>query len=347
MEDFDAVHGQGWHWRLVRQWSEAHEFLMFSRMIGIGTGGQAAGGTQASGALIGAALAMVISLLAVGCSSSTKESKETAGSSVAPPVVIQSHRGAGKLAPENTMQAFELAWRIGTIPEADVRTTKDGVPVAFHDNTFDRLVGNLTAGLRGKGTKDLTWAELSSLRIGTNGPPIPRIADVFEVMRGRPERLLYLDVKEVPLEHLAAMVSRFGVQSQVILASTDYAEIRRWAGLSPRSKTLLWMGGTEAKLADRMKTLRAAGFAGITQLQIHVKVGDLAATDPFQPSSTFLRAVADELKSRRILFQIFALTGCPTAGYERLMDLGVESFATDDPNEALQAASNHRQRSRP
>src|SRR6188472_834017 len=50
--------------------------------------------------------------------------------------VIQSHRGAGELAPENTIEAFELGWKLGTIPESDIRTTRDGVIVTFHDNNF-------------------------------------------------------------------------------------------------------------------------------------------------------------------------------------------------------------------
>src|SRR4051812_44789118 len=54
--------------------------------------------------------------------------------------VIQSHRGAGVLAPENTLEAFELGWKLGTVPESDLRTTKDGVIVAFHDNNFSRVV---------------------------------------------------------------------------------------------------------------------------------------------------------------------------------------------------------------
>ena len=30
--------------------------------------------------------------------------------------IIQSHRGAGELAPENTIEAFELGWSLGTYP---------------------------------------------------------------------------------------------------------------------------------------------------------------------------------------------------------------------------------------
>src|SRR5690606_3620403 len=51
-------------------------------------------------------------------------------------VTVQSHRGAGVLSPENSIEAFDIAWKLGTIPEADLRTSKDGVIVAFHDANF-------------------------------------------------------------------------------------------------------------------------------------------------------------------------------------------------------------------
>lgn len=295
--------------------------------------------------LVGRVLSAV-ALLAwmTGCSLPGDGVKKATGPSP-PTVVIQSHRGAGKLAPENTMQAFNLAWRLGTVPEADVRTTKDGVVVAFHDTTFDRLVSDLPPNLRGKGTSDLTWSELTKLRIGPQAQPIPQIVEVLDAIRGRPERWLYLDVKQVPLERLAEMASERGVAPQVILASTEYEEIRRWKELLPQSQTLLWMGGTEARLGERLKEVRAASFAGVTQLQIHVKVGDLASEGGFQPSAAFLRAVAEELEARRILFQVFCPGGCDVAGYERLLQLGVQSFATDDPEAALDAVRNHQERS--
>ncbi len=39
--------------------------------------------------------------------------------------VIYSHRGAGELVPENTLAAFEMGWKLGTVPEADMRTTRE------------------------------------------------------------------------------------------------------------------------------------------------------------------------------------------------------------------------------
>src|SRR5438045_3241939 len=60
-------------------------------------------------------------------------------------IIIQSHRGAGELAEENTLEAFELGWTMGTYPEADLRTTSDGVMLAFHDNNFARVVKGISA----------------------------------------------------------------------------------------------------------------------------------------------------------------------------------------------------------
>src|ERR1044071_6274608 len=80
--------------------------------------------------------------------------------------VIQSHRGAGELAPENTLEAFELGWKLGTTPESDLRTTSDGVIVAFHDANFERTVKNAPPELQKKGVKDISFAELSKLDVG-------------------------------------------------------------------------------------------------------------------------------------------------------------------------------------
>src|SRR5262245_28700250 len=81
-------------------------------------------------------------------------------------IVVQSHRGAGFLAEENTLAAFELGWKLGTYPESDVRTTSDGVIVAFHDANFDRVVKNLPPTLKGKGVQHVTFEQLSKLDVG-------------------------------------------------------------------------------------------------------------------------------------------------------------------------------------
>lgn len=71
------------------------------------------------------------------------------------------HRGAGKLAPENTLAAFRagaaLGWRAF---ECDVKLSADGVPFLLHDATLERTTdGTGTAGER-------PWSELSRLDAG-------------------------------------------------------------------------------------------------------------------------------------------------------------------------------------
>ena len=258
--------------------------------------------------------------------------------------VIQSHRGAGNLAPENTLESFELAWELGTIPEADVRATSDGVIVAFHDNDLKRLAPSAPADILSKSVNDMPWDVVSKLDVGSSqykNQRIPRISDVFDAMKGRPERRLYLDVKEVPLEKMAEMARERGVQRQLILASTDYEHIRLWKKLLPDSKTLLWIGNREPGARERIEALRKANFADITQLQIHVRVPDIAAAEPFEPTSPFIREVGDEIRPRGILFQVLVVGSDSPDAYRKLMDLGVESFATDDPLVTLKVMREH------
>ena len=53
---------------------------------------------------------------------------------------IYAHRGASGYAPENTLEAFELAAKMGAQGvELDVHITKDGYLVVAHDETIDRV----------------------------------------------------------------------------------------------------------------------------------------------------------------------------------------------------------------
>ena len=71
------------------------------------------------------------------------------------------HRGAGRLAPENTLAAFRLGSRHGYRAfECDVKLSRDGVPFLLHDDTLERTTNaGGDAGAR-------PWAELSQLDAG-------------------------------------------------------------------------------------------------------------------------------------------------------------------------------------
>ena len=86
------------------------------------------------------------------------------------------HRGAGKLAPENTLAAFKLGASHGyRMFECDVKLSSDGVPFLLHDDTLDRTTnGQGVAGLQ-------TWQALQKLDAGSwhsiaySSEPIPSL----------------------------------------------------------------------------------------------------------------------------------------------------------------------------
>ena len=89
------------------------------------------------------------------------------------------HRGAGRIAPENTLAAFRLGAQNGFKAfECDVKVSADGVAFLLHDAELDRTTGE--PGI----AEDKTWAELSRLDAGRwhsaqhAGEPIPRLCDL-------------------------------------------------------------------------------------------------------------------------------------------------------------------------
>jgi glycerophosphoryl diester phosphodiesterase len=108
------------------------------------------------------------------------------------------HRGAGKLAPENTLAAFRLGAQHGYRAfECDVKLSVDGVPFLLHDDTLDRTTnGRGTAGTQ-------PWADLSRLDAGSwhgaahAGEPIPTFEAIAAYCMANDFRL-DLEIKPSP-----------------------------------------------------------------------------------------------------------------------------------------------------
>ena len=94
--------------------------------------------------------------------------------------LIVAHRGASYDAPENTLPAFELAWKQGADAiEADFLLTKDGQVVCIHDRSTKRFSDqNLVVA-------NSTLKQLKTLDVGSwkseqyAGTHIPTISEVF------------------------------------------------------------------------------------------------------------------------------------------------------------------------
>ena len=110
---------------------------------------------------------------------------------ISPPIAF-AHRGARAHAPENTLEAFRLALRLGaTGLESDVWITADGEPVLDHD-------GIVKTAFRKRAIGDVTRAHLPA--------HIPTLAELYDVCG--PTVPLSLDVKNAAAYDATVSVAR-------------------------------------------------------------------------------------------------------------------------------------------
>ena len=111
---------------------------------------------------------------------------------------LVAHRGAGKLAPENTLTAMRVGHAHGyRMVEFDVKLAADGVSFLLHDATLERTTS-------GRGRADaLPWRELSQLDAGAwhsteyAGEPLPTLAAVARWARAH-QVACNIEIKPTP-----------------------------------------------------------------------------------------------------------------------------------------------------
>ncbi|HVL58298.1 MAG TPA: glycerophosphodiester phosphodiesterase [Burkholderiaceae bacterium] len=117
---------------------------------------------------------------------SRTRSSSTARAAAWPYPKMIAHRGAGKLAPENTLAAVRLGAAHGyRMFEFDVQLSGDAVPMLLHDPTLDRTTdGSGIAGTR-------AYAEIARLDAGSwhsaeyAGEPVPTLRNVARYLLAR------------------------------------------------------------------------------------------------------------------------------------------------------------------
>jgi glycerophosphoryl diester phosphodiesterase len=130
--------------------------------------------------------------------------------------VVIAHRGNSEAQPENTLPAMLSAFALGAdLVEVDVRLSRDGVPVLFHDATLDRTTN-------GRGDlSSLTLAQLKALDAGAwKGPQfagvrIPTLAEALRAARGKGTLLL-----DVPVGNIGSQIA--ATLREVGAGRTDY-----------------------------------------------------------------------------------------------------------------------------
>ena len=145
---------------------------------------------------------------------------------------IMAHRGASGYAPENTLEAFDLAVKMGAYGvELDAQLTRDGEIVVAHDETIDRVS-------EGSGyIADMTLSELKKLRFNKTFPEyknatIPTLREVFELL-GPAGLYVNVELKNSLIDYeglerkVIELASSMGVLDHVLFSSFNHYSLLR------------------------------------------------------------------------------------------------------------------------
>ena len=232
----------------------------------------------------------------------------------APTPLAMAHRGGAIEHLENTMPAFQACVDLGyRYIETDVRVTADGVLVAFHDPTLERVTDRIGR------IEHLPWSEVARARIGGR-EPILRLEDLLGAW---PDVRFNLDIKAAGvLASLVRMVRRLDCADRICLGSFSDARIaaaRRLFG--PAVCTSLGPRGVAA-LRLSSYSPRAAGLVRIQAgcAQVPLQLGGRALVDERFIAAAHARGL-----------QVHVWTVDDPDDCTAMLDLGVDGVMTDRP----------------
>ncbi len=144
-------------------------------------------------------------------------------------IIIIGHRGANKVAPENTLKSFQKAIELGAdYVEFDIHMTKDNEIVIMHDENIARTTGH--EGL----ISEMTLAELKELDCG-EGEKIPTLQELIDLAKGKVE--LQCEIKaEGTVPRLLKILKNASLIEGTIISSFNHEELRKVKELEPDLK---------------------------------------------------------------------------------------------------------------
>ena len=140
---------------------------------------------------------------------------------------VWAHRGASGYAPENTLEAFELAMRMGAYGiELDVHRTKDGKLVVIHDETVNRT-SNATGYIKDYTCQELKKLDFSNSMSEFKNTRIPTLREVFGLIRA----------SSIMLNILVKLSREFGMDDRIIYSSFNHYVLRELKKIKPQAPT--------------------------------------------------------------------------------------------------------------
>ncbi|MFG6118543.1 glycerophosphodiester phosphodiesterase [Thalassobacillus sp. B23F22_16] len=180
--------------------------------------------------------------------------------------LIYAHRGASKLAPENTMPAFDLAYQAGADGiETDVQLTKDSVPVLIHDENVRRTTN-------GTGfVQDYTYEEIKKLDAGSwfsskfSDTPIVTLEEFLGWVQDK-SMVLNIELKNNVIDYknmeriVYDLLQAHQLLDQTVVSSFNPESMRRMKEIDPKVATAFL---TSQKLPDLLGYLRRLQVDGL------------------------------------------------------------------------------------
>lgn len=152
---------------------------------------------------------------------------------------VFAHRGASAYAPENTLEAFELAVKMGADGvELDIHMTKDGELVVAHDEEIGRVANGL--GL----ICNMTTAELKKHRFNRTHPEfenatISTLREVYEFLKPTGLHInTELKTSRIRYEHMeekcVRLADELGMTDRILYSSFNLASLKLLKHIDPR-----------------------------------------------------------------------------------------------------------------
>jgi glycerophosphoryl diester phosphodiesterase len=241
------------------------------------------------------------------------------------PLLI-AHRGGSGLAPENTLLAFRqaLEWWRADVLELDVRPTRDGEVVVFHDPTLERTTD--ARGAVSEHSLDALRAFDAGHRFSPDGRDVPyrgtgvRVPTLAEVLETFPRARVNVEIKDGRAqERVWEVVHSARATHRVLIAAgrrRNRSRFGTYEGAVSAGAEELWA----FYLHHRLRTL-ALHAPSVDAFQMPERHGPRQVLSP--------RFVA---QAHRLNVAVHVWTVDETADMRRLLEWGVDGVITDRPD---------------
>lgn len=173
---------------------------------------------------------------------------------------VIAHRGNSAVAPQNTLAAFEAAWRAGADAfELDVQLTADRAVVVIHDEDVDDTTDGTGA------VRELTLAEIRRLDAGSwfspgfAGSRVPTFDEVVQLLLTRPGIDLLCELKgEWSVEDVRLVTGRIldaGLEDRVMVQSFWPSTVAALRDAAPDLRRGLLVAEASDDLLERCQEL--------------------------------------------------------------------------------------------